>query len=301
MTESFYSAAEAVLMKKRTKTLLFLIVVALSLSGCRKAVPVKGVDLTVAFSEKTLTDNLMTEVRYVWKTASDFQPLGRDYSVYVHFWHNNNMILQDDFMPDVPTSKWERGKEYVFTRKVFIPPFIDEFDPQFKGEELLRLSVGLYAPYDRTGKASFRILEKKLKVLPPPTDTPEIVYEEGWYDQESVPDSVLKKWRWTSKEAKCLIDNPHRDAQLIVRGGLNFDLLKGQKVIFKINDMVLDEFVPDQPYFDKTYAIKADMLGPKDEFTLVIATDRTFVPAKINPKTQDQRELGMQISFLYFR
>jgi hypothetical protein len=33
----------------------------------------------------------------------------------------------------------------------------------------------------------------------------------------------------------------------------------------------------------------------------VIATDKTFVPARINPKAQDQRELGMQISFLYFR
>ena len=173
--------------------------------------------------------------------------------------------------------------------------------PSSRGEETLRLSVGLYSPFDRTGKAKFQIFDEKLKVVPPPPDTPEIVYENGWYDQENSPTSPLKRWRWTAGEARCLIDNPRRDALLVVRGALNTDAVKDQKVILKINDVVLDEFIPPTGEFDKTYKIAKDMLGNENDFRLTIATDKTFVPAKVYPTSKDERELGIQVSFIYFR
>jgi hypothetical protein len=92
-----------------------------------------------------------------------------------------------------------------------------------------------------------------------------------------------------------------RDALLVVKGGLNMDALKDQKVIIKINDMVLDEFVPTGGSFDKSYDIKKDMLGAENEFRLTIATDKTFIPAQALPGSADPRELGIQVSFLYFR
>jgi hypothetical protein len=211
------------------------------------------------------------------------------------------MLFQDDYAPDVPTSKWEPNKEYSSKHRIYIPPFIDEFDPQFKGDETLKLSVGLFSPFDRTGKSNVQILEKKLKVTPPPPDIPAIVYEDGWYQQETDPKAFLKQWRWTAKEARCLIDNPRRDALLVVKGGLNIDALKDQKVIIKINDMVLDEFIPTEGTFDKSYDVKKDMLGDKNEFRLTIATDKIFVPAQIHPGSTDVRELGLQVSFIYFR
>ena len=96
---------------------------------------------------------------------------------------------QDDYVPEIPTSKWEKGKEYTVKRRIYIPTFIDEFDPQFKGEEPLRLSVGFYNPYDRTGQSEQEVLSKKLKVVPPPIGTPEVIYESGWYDLETNPES----------------------------------------------------------------------------------------------------------------
>ena len=206
----------------------------------------KGIELTMNFSDKNLTDNLITNVEYKWKTTAEFQKMSEDYTVFVHFWLKNNMLFQDDFIPDVPTSKWEPNQEYSFKHRIYIPPFIDEFDPQFKGDETLKLSVGLYSPFDRSGKSAVQVLEKKLSVTPPPPDTPEIIYEDGWYEQEIDPKTTLKRWRWTGKEARCLIDNPRRDALLVIQGGLNMDALKDQKVIFKINDTVLDEFIPNQ-------------------------------------------------------
>jgi hypothetical protein len=269
--------------------------------SCRKQVQVKGIEVAVDFSDKTLTDNLVTNITYKWKTSSDFKPMSQDECVFVHFWHKSNMLLQDDYFPEIPTSKWEPNKEYTITRRIYIPTFIDEFDPQFKGEDSLDLSVGLYSPYDRTGKAKFQILEKKLKVMPPPADTPEIVYEDGWFEPEVSPKTNVKLWRWTGKEARCLVDNPKRDALFVIRGFVNQDAVKDQKVIIKINDTVLDEFIPPAGVFDKSYEIKKDMMGTKSEFRLILATDKTFVPAKLNPNSKDERELGIQVSFIYFR
>jgi hypothetical protein len=181
---------------------------ALAFFSCQKKTQVKGVDLGVSFAEATLSDNLMTDVTYQWKTGADFKPFDRDYTIFVHYWHDSNLIVQDDYAPDVPTSKWEKNKEYTFKRRLYIPAFIDEFDPQFKGEETLRLSSGFYNPFDRTGKSQREVLSKKLKVLPPPLGTPEVIYESGWYDQEINRDSPLKQWRWTAKEAKCIVEIP---------------------------------------------------------------------------------------------
>ena len=288
-------------MRYYTRLAVFIIVAGLVLTGCQKKALVKGVELEVKFGDPTLSDNLITDVEYKWKMGSDFQPLGRDFSIFVHFWHNANLLLQDDYIPEVPTSKWEKGQEYTVKRRIYIPAFIDEFDPQFKGDEPLRLSVGFYNPYDRSGDSEREVLSKKLKVVPPPIGTPEVIYESGWYDQETNPESPLKQWRWTAKEAKCVIDNPRRDALLVIKGGVNLDLAKDQKIIFKINDTVLDEFLEPSGLFEKSYTIGKGQLGDKDEFTLTVAVDKAWVPAKTVPNSKDVRELGLQISFIYFR
>jgi hypothetical protein len=289
-------------MNKRTA--VSLLAVAMLVWGsvsCQKKVGVKGVELAVNFAEKNLTDNLMTEIQYAWKTTSEFMKVSKDYTVYVHFWHGSNLLFQDDHVPPLPTSKWEPGQEYKYQRRIYIPPFIDEFDPSFKGEETLRLTVGLYNPYDRTGESKRDILAARLKVLPPPPDTPEIIYENGWYEQEIDPQAPLKQWRWTSGEARCVIDNPQRDALLVIRGGVSKEIIANQKVIIKINDLTLDEFIPEETIFEKSYKVKKEMLGDKDEFFLTVGVDQTFIPSKVNPQSKDERVLGCQVSFIYFR
>jgi hypothetical protein len=289
-------------MKKRT-TLALLVVGLLVLAtlACQKKAQVKGIDLTVNFSDKTLTDNLITDIQYDWKTNADYPKAGKDMTVFVHFWHGSNLLFQDDHTPPLPVSQWEPNQEYKYTRRIYIPSFIDEFDPTFKGDETLRLSVGLYNPYDRSGVPQREVMSTKLKVVPPPPDIPEIVYEKGWYDQEIDPNAPLKKWRWVGAEARCVVGNPRRDGLLVIRGGVDKEIIPDQEVIFKINDMVLDEFIPDQITFEKSYTVKKEMLGDKDEFTLTVGVDKTFIPSKVFPQNKDERELGCQISFIYFR
>ncbi|MCJ7610921.1 MAG: hypothetical protein MUP19_01550 [Candidatus Aminicenantes bacterium] len=288
-------------MKKKIILIAALAVLTVFALQCRKKANVKGIELQVSFSTQPLSDNLVTDMTYLWKTTADFKKIDRDFYIYVHFWNKHNMLMQDDHTPVVPFNQWEPNKEYTYTRRIFIPAFIDEFDPQFKGQESLKLVVGIYSPFDRTGKSKSEVLAQPLAILPPPPDTPEIVYETGWYDQETDPATTLKQWRWTGKEARCIVDNPHRDAMLVIRGAVNTDAVKGQKVILKINDQVLEEFSAPDGMFEKTYNIKKDALGPKDEFSLVIATDKPFVPSQLYPNSEDNRELGVMISFLYFR
>ena len=102
--------------------------------GCQKKTLVKGVELEVTFGEPTLSDNLITEVEYKWKTGDDFQPnSSSDYSVFVHFWHNTNLLLQDDYIPEVPTSKWEKGKEYTGQAPDLHPRFHRRVRPPIQG------------------------------------------------------------------------------------------------------------------------------------------------------------------------
>lgn len=288
-------------MSRKILTLCLVLIVAISVIGCKKKTVINGLELEILFSEENLSDNLVTDLQYKWKTSSEFVKLNQDFNVFVHFWHKNNLLFQDDHNPEVPVSQWEPEKEYTYTRRIYIPTFIDEFDPNFRGEDSLRLSAGFASPDDTTGDSKQEILVEKLKVFPPPLDTPEVIYEEGWYDLEINPDAYLKQWRWTSQKARCIIDNPHRDALLIIKGGINANAFESQTIIFKINDLTLDEFVPEGGIFEKSYSIKKEMLGDKEEFYLTIETDKFFIPAKLSSETTDDRILGLQVSFIYFR
>jgi hypothetical protein len=288
-------------MWRKTAFVMLILFIAVVSSQCTKKKQVQGITLDVTLSEEELSDDLITDLQYTWKTDSSFVKIEQEMQVYVHFWNKNNLLLQDDHIPEVPISEWDADQEYVYSRRVYIPEFIDEFDPEFKGEETLRLSVGISSPYDRTDETQQEIFEKRLKVLPPPLDTPEKIFENGWYDLEINPDAFLGQWRWTAKEARGSIDNPRRDALLVIKGGMNLDALEDQKVIIKINDRILDEFIPDESYFEKSYNIKKEMVGEGEQFFLTIATDKVFVPADMLPNSKDKRELGLQISFVYFR
>jgi len=129
----------------------------------------------------------------------------------------------------------------------------------------------------------------------------EVIYEKGWYDLEIEPNAPLKQWHWTSRKARCVIVNPHRNAQLLIRGGASRDVVGNQRVIFKINGLRLDEFIPGAAVFEKSYNISREMMGNGNEFYLTIAVDPTFIPARVFPRNNDERELGVQIAYIYFR
>lgn len=277
----------------------------LFMSSCSNTSSLKGVDLKLKISPDTVTDFLYAKMNYEFDVKDGFAGLDDDYRIFVHFWRlkTKEMLLQDDHTPEKPFSQWKPGDSIKYSREVFIPEFLDEFDIDFEGYEEVRLTIGLYKPTQEKGP-KFILYQKVLNVESASLNAPELVYDEGWNQPEQDPkieNPNEQSWRWTKKTAVCIVQNPRKESLLIIRGGVDKAKIPDQKVIFKINDQVLDEFIPETAKFEKKYIIAPEKMGSGDEFKLIIETDKTFIPSELDAKANDDRELGVQIFFLYFR
>lgn len=288
----------------KIKIMVLVLTIMLLTVFCSKKIDRMGIDLKLKLSPETITDSLYLKMDYEFKTAKSFKKLDSDYTIFVHFWRVNSkeMLLQDDHLPLKKISEWTANDTIKYSRVLFIPQFLNEFDVDFEGYEELRLTVGLYNPKIQ-GK-SIILFEKKINIQPASINAPEIVYDEGWNEIETnvnAKDNFDKSWRWTTAKSVCIIENPKKECTLIIKGGVNKTAFQDQKLIFKINDALLDEFIPDEANFSREYTITPQMMGNSDEFSLKIETDKAFIPAKIFPNSKDNRELGAQIFFIYFR
>jgi len=290
---------------KRVLFSVFLLIT-LFFTFCSKKVDRQGVDLQIDLTPASVTDSLYLKMDYKFKTEKDFKKFSTDYNVFVHFWRVNSkeMLIQDDHLPLKKTSAWGQNEQIEYSRVLFIPQFLNEFDVDFEGYEEIKLTVGLYN-FKSAGKEQPLILfEKKINIQPASINAPEIVYDEGWHEIETdvnAKDYFGKSWRWTTAKSVCIIENPKKECTLIIKGGVNKTVFQDQKLIFKINDVLLDEFIPDDVNFSKEYTISPQMMGSGDEFSLRIETDKVFSPANGFPNSKDNRELGAQVFFIYFR
>jgi len=275
-------------------------------SFCSKKVDRQGIDLQLKLVPAALTDSLYLKMDYEFKTAKDFKKINSDYNVFVHFWRVNSkeMLLQDDHVLSKKTSEWGQNDQLKYSRIVYIPQFLNEFDVDFEGYEEVKLTVGLYKLKPIGNEKPIVLFEKKINIQPASFNAPEIVYDEGWNGLETdvnAPDSFHRSWRWTMAKSICIIENPKKECTLIIKGGVNKMAFPDQKIILKINDSLLEEFIPAESMFSREYTISPEQMGVGDEFFLKIETDKVFVPAKAFPGSTDSRELGMQVFFLYFR
>jgi hypothetical protein len=273
---------------------------------CGKKADRRGIDLQVTLTPPEVTDSLYLKMDYKFKTGKDFKKFNGDYNVFVHFWRANSkeMLLQDDHLPVKNTSAWGANEQIDYSRVLFIPQFLNEFDVDFEGYEEVNLTVGLYNVKAGDKEKPIVLFEKKLNIQPASFNAPEIVYDEGWNGLEidaNAGDPFHRSWRWTMSKAVCIIENPKKECTLIIKGGVSKTVFPDQKVTFKINDALLDEFIPGEALFSKEYTITPEQMGSGDEFSLKIETDKVFVPARAIQGSNDSRELGVQIFFVYFR
>lgn len=278
----------------------------LLLASCNKNSGNKGIDLNVTILPETITDSLYIKMNYQFTLSQKFSPaqFNDNYKIFVHFWRMNNkeMLLVDDHSPETKISQWKAGDKVTYSRMLFIPAFLDEFDVDFEGYEEVKLTVGIYNPANEKDKIV--LLQRVEKVQAASLNAPEMVYDDGWNQPETdarIPDPNVRTWRWTKKKAVCIIENPRKEARLIIRGGVDKSIIPDQSVVFKINETVLDKFIPETAKFSKEYVIPSINLGAEDEFKLTIETDKTFIPSALNKEVNDDRELGIQVFFLYFR
>jgi hypothetical protein len=290
----------------KRKLFLVILPIAFFFTFCGKKVDHKGIDLQVKLSPASVTDSLYLKMDYIFKTEKDFKKFSSDYNVFVHFWRvsSKEMLLQDDHLPLKQTSTWAPNEKVEYSRVLFIPQFLNEFDVDFEGYEEVNLTVGLYNVKAAGKEKPLVLFEKKLNIQPASFNAPEIVYDEGWNGLEidvNASDVFHRSWRWTMSKAVCIIENPKKACTLIIKGGVSKTVFPDQKVILKINDSVLEEFIPTEALFSREYTITPEQMGAGDEFFLRIETDKVFVPARVFPGSNDSRELGIQVFFVYFR
>jgi len=294
-------------MKLRNLSILFLIpLLFLFNSYCGKTSGYTGVELNLTITPETITDFLYVKMNYEFKVTDEFEGLDDDYMIFVHFWRNKTkeMLLGDDHKPEKSFSQWKANDTIKYSRVVFIPEFLDEFDVDFEGYEEVKLTIGLYKPTKNGDEKKYILYQKVLNIESASLNAPELVYDEGWNQQEHDPKIEKPEeqtWRWTKKKAVCIVQNPKKESLLIIKGGADKAIFDDQKVIFKINDHVLEEFIPESAKFSKKYIVSPEMMGTEEEFKLIIETDKVFIPSELNPASNDDRELGLQIFFLYFR
>jgi hypothetical protein len=277
----------------------------LILGACKGKTEDKHIQFKLEHKPDLITDFLYVKMDYTFSTDTGYQVMNHDLAVFVHLWRlkSKEMLVQDDHLPVKPTSQWQSGETIRYSRTIFIPKFLNEYDTDFEGFEPFKLTIGLWDPKHPKDKRIV-LLDKKINMQPVSSNSPEIIYDHGWYDPETdlrVSDPNHRNWRWTAQKAICTIENPKKPCTLIIRGGVDKSVLPNQHVVVKINDTVLEDFLPEDGTFERTYTVTAEQMGKGDNFALGLETDKTFVPNKINPSSLDKRELGFQLYFLYFR
>jgi len=267
-------------------------------ASCKPKPQIKA-NVSVEFNPPEMEDNALVNVTYNWNIEPGFKPIDKDLMVYVHFLDKNNKILfQDDYRPELPTSQWKEGYTVKTQPHLLLIPAITRTDTD---EDFMpiKMLVGLHDPMNAQGP-NYRVLQKDLKLTYNPKGPEKVQYAEGWYPEEWNAQMTLR-WRWTGAQAVAVVRNPKKNAILYVKGLVNKDVVADQKVKLEIAGNLIEEFTPKDPEFAKYYQIPVDQIGAEDLIQIRVSVDKTFVPAKLVPGSQDQRELGVQIFTIFFK
>lgn len=283
------------------------LVIAIALLGVTAAVPIScnrekpSITPKLQINKKSAEMGTPIEVTYSFSTKKNYVALFKDMTVFVHFIDPRGVRrFQDDHQPPKPTRDWRPEGNYNYTRTVFIPKNIPagEYD----------VVLGIYSPtkgerVPMEGK-QFRNrayqMSKLLIEIPP--QEPVMQFASGWYDPESEATDIGTSWRWTKKEAVLKVRNPNADALLYLKvdgvperfkdGPQNFTVTVGQNAI--------DTFpITTNMPISKKYNVPQSSLGDGKTVEVRVSVDKTFIPAQIDSKSRDTRELGVRIYQLY--
>ena len=113
--------------------------------GCSRSKEVNDIAVSVTANRVQVPIESALEVTYTWTTGPAMKKLDKDYRAMVHFLDpKGNLLFAADHVPQPPTTLWEPGKTYTYTRTVFVPtfPYIGPVDirmglyPEGKGSAL---------------------------------------------------------------------------------------------------------------------------------------------------------------------
>jgi hypothetical protein len=268
-----------------------------SIAGCRKketpAPPVATPSLTLSHDKAPLGSPL--DIHYKFVVASDAH-FAEDYRVMVHVVDaDDELIFAFDHNPPVPTKEWQPGQTIEYTKTVFIPiyPYVGEASIQIGLHSTVNQKRLPLAGQD-AGQRAYKVARIQLQ---PQTENVFTVFKDGWHPAEVAEHNSTVEWQWTKKEATLSFKNPKKDCLFYLdvdNPGSVFN--EAQQVQVSLGGQPVDQFTlePKQPQLRKV-ALTAAQLGSADVAEIVIAVDKTYVPAVITAGSKDPRELGVRV------
>jgi len=269
--------------------------------SCGQKLPLPGLEIIVNFSDKNLTDNLLTSLKVKFITTSDFKSPDGDYELVAEASAGQKILFQKNLPLLWPVSRWEANRVYEASGFIYFPPLIDFFSrPTGQG---LPVKFRLYLRPLQNQKDIIVVYERQLKLSPCPLDVPDIVFLDGWVviKRPGPSSDELLVERWTGQEASCWLKNPKKPALLMLRGSSPPGRPEGQKVVIALEGRVLEEFETSLPDFEKIYQLSALDLGQKDGLTLTIGVNKTVRVKDVYPDLDDNQPVGFRLEIIYFR
>ncbi len=282
-------------------SIMLTILICIMVCGCsQEKSPPSGIRLSLEIAEPYY-DNSVFEFAYCWSFDNPEIEFREGLMVFVHVWNidQDKMILQDDHKFEITSEDWSRKQEIRYIHDIHIPGFIYNTDENLYSQERIRINAGLYDPSDK----DFHIqLFSRIYVFEPlPYYYPRVFYSDGWYDEEKTGSGISQSWTWTAKEAVLFIDNTGLDMELHLTGEVMKSILPEQSISVYLNDMLLDNFIPEDSRFYRIIKISSELLNDELSFKLVIKTDKTFIASESGINPNDHRVLGFKVYFIYFK
>lgn len=268
------------------------------IAGCSKNVddarPVATPSLTLSRTDAAVGSPI--DVTYRFAVAADAPPFTEDYTVFVHVLDKDRASMWgDDHEPPTPTTQWKAGSTIEYTRTMFVPklPYVG---PAQIEVGLYSLKSGQRVPLggENTGDRSIRVATFNMQL---PANALFIVFRDGWHDAEISGEAGVE-WQWSKKMGTLSFRNPKHDANLILDLDEPVDAFtEPQKVEIRLGDAVVDSFSLQPGRRElRRISLTAAQLGSEETVDVVVAVDKTFVPASVPQlKSLDPRELGVRV------
>lgn len=241
---------------------------------------------------------------WTWTPGPEFAAPSEDYKIFVHLIDpQGNILLQDDHYPAEPTSQWKSGQPVSYERWLYVPELaVDSVD----------IVAGLYA-LDAAGAVRGRA---EIRGPEGWQDAPVIhklgirqddvsgipVYMTGWHPEEINTGSAKHdKWRWSEDVARVVFTNPQRDAVLHLQGHSPVDEIGGpQTIVLKVGAQELTRLeITNADDFLQRIPVPASIMDQSEWLELNFEVSPHLVPKTLDPASEDERKLGLQVFFLY--
>lgn len=241
------------------------------------------------------------EMNVRFAVSEDAPRFSEDYRVFLHFLDaDGELMFNDDHAPAEPTTAWLPGQVISYDRRTIVPvyPYIGE----------VTVVVGLYSPEtgsrlpmegESLGQRAYPVAEFEMASQ---SESGFLIYEDGWYAPESVPEDPDREWRWTAGLARLSFRNPRAAATLYAEIDGRPELMENpQQLILTIGELEVGSFslAAEEPSF-YVVDIPRERFGDEESVVLTLTVDPSFVPAELtNSEDTDDRELGAQVFYLF--